>query len=273
MSIGLRGYLTRYLPTWLSDGHPVSPSYGHRLVWALGLMVDAALDVAMQGSFSAVGKGTPTALEHIGQARGLLRNQGESDAAYAERLATWVDRAKENGSAYRLALAIHDYLSSHPRVRIFRRNGECITVDHDRSVTKTMTYWDWDSASHPERADWWSDIWIVIYTRKGSGDPIEQWNTRPGTLGSLTGEDGFALGHMATHAEVDAIKGLIQQCKAAHSCVRAVIWSSSTSLFVPGNNSSMPDGTWGAWSINIGGSQVKSGRWSKSSSLRYWEPR
>lgn len=266
--LNLRDSVNRFVPSWLSDHHPIGPSWGYRLLWGVVLLIDAAIEVAAQGSLAAVGKATPTALDYIGDARGLIRNQDESDEDYARRLATWVDRARENGSAYRLPLAIHDYLRSHPRIRVFRRNGECLTVDTDRTITRhESTAWDWDSVSHPERAGWWSDIWIVVYTTSGTST---QWEHRPGGLGDLTGDRTYALGHLAKMAEVDAIKGLVQLCKAAHTCVRAIIWTSDESLFDPEEPTSMPDGTWGAWSINVGGSQVVA---RNTTTCRYWEPR
>lgn len=272
----LRDLVERFVPSWLGDNDPSSPSYGFRVLWGAVAIVDGVLEVMMQGSLASTGKGTPTALEYIGQARGLIRHQDETDAEYGRRLSTWIDRAKENGSGYRLPLAIHDYLRSHPRVRVFRRGGHCLTVDTDRTITiDAETAWDWDSVSHPERntveAPWWSDLFIVVYARGTVSDPIEQWPHRPGGMADLTGEDGFVLGHMATNQEVDAIKGLVQLCKAAHTCVRAVIWTSDPALFVPSDDASMPDGTWGTWSTNVAGSQVASGR--NVTTCRYWEPR
>lgn len=282
-SRNLRDYLHRYLPSWLADGYPDSPSFGFRLVWTLGLMADVALEVILQGSLAAVGKMTPTALPYIGQARGLVRNQEETDEEYATRLATWVDRAKENGSSYRLPLAIHDYLSSHPRVRVFRRPrldgdllvvapGYCTTIETDRSIeTVEESDFDWDSISHPERATYWSDLFIVVYTRAEVGDPIAQWAQRSGTLDDLTGDDGFSIGHLCTPKEVDDLKGLVLLCKSAHTCIRAVIWTSDPELFVPGDPDSMPNGKWGDWGFYDDGAYVASDR--NLTTCRYWEPR
>lgn len=268
-SANLRDLVNRFVPTWLADHEPEKPSYGFRFLWTMVLLVDGALEIMAQGSLAAVGKATPTAFPWVGQARGLIQHQDESDEDYGVRLGTWIDRARENGSSYRLPLAIHDYLRSHPRIRVFKRNGDCLTVDTDRAVTLDAgTAWDWDSVSHPERSDWWSDIWIVVYTTSGSPT---QWPVRPGGLEDLTGEDGLSLGHLATNREVDDIKGLVQLCKAAHTCVRAIIWTSDATAFDPGAPASMPDGTWGAWSINVGGSQVISGR--DMTTCRFWEPR
>lgn len=266
----LRDLIDRFVPVWLSDRYPEVPSYGYRVLWTMVLVADGVLEIAAQGSLASVGHGTETAFPYIGQARGLIRHQAESAADYGRRLATWIDRAKENGSSYRLPLAIHDYLSSHPVVRVYRRDGYCVTVNADRSVTITeTTAWDWDSVSHPERntadAPWWSDIFVVVYTTGG------QWPHRAGTIGDLAGADGFGIGHMASNQEIDAIKGLIQLCKSAHTCVRAVIWTSDVTRFVPTVAASMPAGNWGAWSMNVAGSQVPSGR--DLTTCRYWEPR
>lgn len=264
----LRDLVNRFVPSWLSDKSPDSPSWGFRVLWGIVLIIDGALELVAQASLAAVGRGTPTALPYVGQARGMIQNQDESDADFADRLGTWVDRAKENGGPTRLILAIHDYLRSHPRIRLYKRNGDCITVETDREVTYDEgTAWDWDSESHPERATWWSDVWIVVYTTSGSPD---QWVQRPGALGDL-GDDGFAWGHLASKKEVDDIKGLVQLCKAAHTCVRAIVWTNDETKFVPSTPASMPNGRWGAWGIYDGDDYVASDR--DLTTCRFWEPR
>ncbi|MBX3205120.1 MAG: hypothetical protein KF764_08620 [Labilithrix sp.] len=275
--MNLRDTIHRYLPSWLADNHPESPSYGFRFLWGCALLVDGALEVVLQATLAAVGRGTPTALPYVGHARGLVRYQDESHAAFAARLPTWIDRAKERGSPRHLAREIHRYLRSHPRVRIFNRWGWCLTIERDGTESETEdSGWDWDSVSHPERSDpddpWWSDLWIVVYTRAEPGDPIDQWAPRPGTLGDITGDDGFALGHLASAEEVDVLKGIIQS-KPAHECVRAVIWTSDPERFDPSEPASMPNGRWGSWGIYdaVAGQYVPSDR--DTVTCRFWEPR
>ncbi|MDX6480352.1 MAG: hypothetical protein QOG85_862, partial [Gaiellaceae bacterium] len=239
-----------------------------RFLYALVAPLDALLDQVQQGLASWFpGRGTPTALPYIGRSRGIIRNQGESEASYAERLGRWLDTWPEAASQELIAVAIHQFLATHPRVRVITRSGLWLTCEADGTIVRTEAAWDWDSISHPQRNDpdapWWSDMWIVVQ--------LSPWAQRPGTLGDLTGDDGFALGHLATHPEVDAIKGLIAQWKGAHSRVRAVIWTTDATLFDPEEPASCPNGRWGAWGIYDGTSYVPSDR--NITTCRYWEPR
>lgn len=271
----LRDFIENSVPSWLSEGDPDNPGFGYRLLWILVLFVDAAIEIVSSGFAAARGRGTSVDVDFVGYgARGLIRNQDEDDEEYARRLGRWIDRAKENGSATRLLLAIHDYLRSHPRVRIFRRDGYCITVEPDRSIViDEETAWDWDSESNPERNDpdnpYWSDLFIVVYTTSGTS---EQWSFRPGTFAEMPGgDDGFAFGHMATWKERDELKSLILTCKSAHSCIRCLIWCSDNAKFNPADDASMPNGRWGEWGIASGSSFGPSDR--DTTTCRFWEPR
>ncbi len=265
----LRDLIDKLVPPWLAARIKAKKTAGYRVLWSMIAPLDAMLDTFNQGIAAWFpGVGTTTAIGHIGRSRGIIRNQGETLEEYAARLTRWLDIWPEAGSQELIAVAIHQFLSSHPRVRVITRNGLWLTVEPDGEIVRLDSdAWDWDSVSHPERNDpdepWWSDMWIVVQ--------VSQWDERPGELGDLTGDDGFALGHLATHQEVDAIKGLINQWKGAHSCVRAVIWTTDPDLFDPEVPASLPDGTWGAWGMYDGGSYVPSGR--NITSCRYWEPR
>lgn len=258
----LRDQIGRYLPSWLGDNYPASPSNGFRVLYTLARFVDAGLSAAMQGSLAAVGRGTPTALKYVGQARGVTRGRFDTDVSYGLKLSTWVDRAKEAGNARRLATEIYEYLGDGPRVRVVNRQGHWVTVATDGTITETDAAWDWDSVSHPGRATWLSDQWVIV---------CPSWAFRDGTLGELPGYDGYALGHLATMQDVDVLKGVVQRYKSAHSCVRAVIWTSDATLFDPAAPLTCPDGTWGAWGIYSGVDYVPSGR--DLTRCRFWEPR
>jgi hypothetical protein len=267
----LRDIIGNLLPSWLAEGDPENSGYGYRVIYGLSLIADGFVEVVASAALTAVGRGLPIDNDLVAQARGLIRHQDETEDDFARRLGTWIDRAKENGNSTRLALAIHDYLRSHPRIRIFRRDGWCITVNTDRSVTVNgATAWDWDSVSHPSRNDpaapWWSDLFLVVYTTSGTST---QWSPRGGMLGGMTGDDGYALGQLSDKKERDDIQGLRALCKAAHTCLRAIIWCSDTAKFNPASAPTMPDGTWGAWSITSGGHQIPSGR--DLATCRFWE--
>ncbi len=254
-------------PKWLSDRYPTALTVGYRLIWSMVAALDVGAEVLSQGLNARFpGVGTPTALSLIGRSRGLIRGQNESNEDYVARLLRWLDVHPEAGWDERVARVVHEYLEAHPRVRVVDRAGQWTTVDTDGTVTRTVAAWDWDSVSHPERSDpdepWWSDLWVIVYS---------PFPARAGTLGDMTGDDGYALGHMVASPDVQNLKGLFAQWKAAHSRIRAVIWTTDATKFDPATPSSLPDGTWGAWSRNVAGVQVPSNR--DTTVCRYWEPR
>lgn len=260
-----RDEIRSYVVPWLSDRHGATPerSAGFRFLWSMVAPLDAAMDVLVQGLRAAhPGQGTPTALPLIGRSRGMIRGQGESDAAYGARLTTWLDRWRIAGTAEAIATALHEYLGNHPKVRVITRSGIWVTAELDGSITRTTATWDWDSVSHPGRAGFWSDIWIVIYPT--------QWANAPGVIGddAYGLGDGYGAGHQASRIEVDAVKSILAQWKSAHTKVRAVIWTSDATLFDPLTPASCPNGAWGGWGTT-GSSRVASSR--NTTTCRYWE--
>ncbi|MDX6479517.1 MAG: hypothetical protein QOG85_27, partial [Gaiellaceae bacterium] len=179
----IRDLLGRLLPPWLADRIQNGRTSAFRFLYALVAPLDALLDQVQQGLASWFpGRGTPTALPYSGRSRGIIRNQGESDASYAERLGRWLDTWPEAASQELIAVAIHEFLATHPRVRVITRSGLWLTCEADGTIVRTEAAWDWDSISHPQRNDpdapWWSDMWIVVQ--------LSPWAQRPGTLGDLT---------------------------------------------------------------------------------------
>jgi hypothetical protein len=263
MAVTLRNIFGARLPSWLADRFPEEPSIGFRVLWSCVALLDGAIQNVFDATLMAVGKGHPSALKYLEDARGIVRGRLDTDATYAAKLPTWIDRWKEAGKQRRIAIELAEYLGES-RVRVINRAGHWVTVDPDGTVTETDAAWDWDSVSHPERAGNWSELWVVVYSPTA-------WVERAGTLGDLTGADGYAIGHMVTMQEVDAVKLVLQRWKAAHSLIRTVLFTTDPTLYDPDVPASCPNGNWGAWSINVAGSQLLSDRdWVTT---RYWEPR
>jgi hypothetical protein len=246
-----------YVPWWMRDRPEFQAAY--KFLWAMIAPLDVLLDVRLRGIAAAYpGIGTPTALPYIGQARGIVRGRGESDESYAQRLREWLDRWRTAGSAYALARELRDYLQDGGyRVRVITRGGVMVTVEADGTLETTKTtYWDWDSISNPERAGFWSDLWVIVY---GMPWPVT-------TYATVSKEHG--LGHLVPLPEADAVKGIISQWKSAHSRVRCVIWTDDPSFCDPDDPETWPGGTWGRWSRNNAGDQVR----TRDLDKRYWEP-
>src|SRR6185436_7354081 len=121
------------------------------------------------------------------------------------------------GSQEAVAIAIHEYLADHPRVRVVNRAGRMVTCAADGSITVEDVSWDWDSVTNPENATHWWDQWVVVYPTQWSRDGL--WGD-PGVWG---GDLGF--GHDVPRADVDAVLALFRQYKAEQTYIRTVIWS------------------------------------------------
>lgn len=256
-----RDLFRRNTPWWLSER--VNKSVGYRYLWSLVAPFDAMMDVLFEGIQAAwPGVGDPGALQYIGRSRGIRRGQADTVDEYAAKLVGWLDRAEQLGSMEAIAREVHEYLRSRPRVRVVNRAGRWVTMETDGSITRTTAAWDWDSVSNPERAGFWSEEWVIVYTDQFAP---------AGTFGDgrKFGARDSGLGHQVTREEVDAVKSLIAEAKAAHSRVRCVIWTTDNALFDPAIPGSLPDGTWGQWSF---GNPHRIGSGRVTTTCRYWEP-
>lgn len=251
------------LPWWLTDRREKGMTVGFRILWSLAAPLDTLQEVLLQGIQAGYpGRGTPTALPYIGRTRGILRGQADTDAEYAEKLRGWLARWETAGEMRGLGRELHEWLGNHPMIRLVNRAGTWVTVAADGTVTTQQAAWDWDSVSNPERAGFWSEMWIIVYPT--------QW-ALGGAWGdgrSWGGRDS-GIGHRVTATERETVRGLIAEWKSAHSRVRAVIWTSDAALFDPNNPATCPDGTWGQWGGGGSGSRVASGR--NTTTCRYWE--
>lgn len=257
--IRVRDILRDVVPWWLSDRHFSSgKDVGFRLLWAIVAPLDGYLEMLHESLEAAwPGVGTPSALPLIGRTRGILRGEAETSDEYAARLRGWLDAWRDAGSQKAIARELHGYLAGHPRVRVVNRAGHMVTIGADGTVTAEQVAWDWDSVSNPERHGDWSDLWVIVYRT-----PAWALEASWGSGGTWGAGDGGGLGHAVPRASVDAVKGILGQWKAAHTRVRAVVWTSDAALFDPANPSSMPDGNWGQWSSPS----------RNYTSCRYWEP-
>lgn len=247
---GVRDWLRAFVPKWLSNRPGLNN--GFKMLWGMAFQADILIELAVE----AVGSWWPgyslgatnqaldasTALPLIGLSRGIVQGEAESNASYAARLPGWLDDWANAGSAEILAQQIQAYIGNTPMVRVVDRAGNWVTVASDGTITKTVAAWDWDSVSNPERANWWSDLWIIVY-------PCE-WPITGFDLGALVGVwgtyDGAGTGHGVPRAAVDAILAILAQWKGAHCWCQAIIYSYDPTLFVPGSPvSGDPDGTWG----------------------------
>lgn len=261
----IRDQLRGWVPWFFADRkYSSGKTVGFRFIWAMVAALDAYVEWILQGLLAAwPGKGTPTALPLIGRSRGITRGQADTDANYALKLVRWLDKWLNAGTQRQLAIELHEYLGNSPRVRIVNRAGHWVSVAADGTVTTADVAWDWDSVSNPERAGYWSELWVIVYPT--------QWAVQ-GNYGDgrLWGARDSGLGHQTTRREVDAVKGILAQWKAAHTRIRTVIWTSDATLFDPASPGTLPNGQWGEWGTQGSGARIASSR--NLTTCRYWEP-
>ena len=277
---GLRDALRSLVPIWLQ----ARPGFmvGYSILYTFALLVDVATKFCIEGTYcwlpgyslgaSSTQVDASTALPLVGRSRGIIRGEADTDVGYATKLVNWLTDWEAAGSSEILAAQIQAYLGNTPTVRIVDRAGNWVSIDPSGNITKTSAAWNWDSVSNPERAGWWSDLWIIVY-------PCE-WAITGTTLASLVGVWGntstateVGVGHAVPRAAVDAILGLVAQWKGAHCWCQAIIFSYDATLFVPGSPASGdPDGTWGDWAKLVAGVWSPSRTGASDGRVRYWVP-
>jgi len=267
--LSFRETLRRYVPPWLADRPTSGRTAGFRYLYGLVAILDGGMQFLVEGMQARLpGGGTPTALPYIGRDRRIIRGPHETDADYAARLLEWLDLWRAAGNAYALAKALQAFLApGHPRIRIVTRSGFWWTLDPSGELSwhlASPNNWNWDSHTHPEHAGRWADFWVVVYPPHFADDGL--WGD--GT--SFWGERK-AFGQGTSLANVEAIKALVRQWKAAHSRCMALIFTYDPASFDPTSppgSPGMPDGWWGRWSKDDGsGGRVRSRR----ADARYWE--
>lgn len=264
--MGLRHSADRVSPGWLRG------AVGSRLTWAIYLPIDAACDAVVRGVKARFpGYGQDDALAYVGADRGIRRAPNEPAARYVVRLQQWWETWKRAGSARSVLEQLWTYIGgdSTKAVRTWSNSGA-------RDTVNTLGFqhvlfspaWDWDG-----NVAAWSRFWTVVY-------PGALWSAGP-TWGSASlwggawggagagqqDRGGYTWGSTAKRDEVLAVQALVQRWKAAHAKSVAIIVSVDGAGFSATTGAGAPDGTWGAWSKNSGGTQVA----SRPANGRYWD--
>ncbi len=258
-----RDLLRKLVPWWLSDRRRQSGRWvGYRYLWAICASVDVHIEAALQALRAPwPGIGTPTALSLTGRSRGILRGESDTDAQYAVKLNKWFDKWRGAGSQRQLAIELHEYLGNAPRVRVINRAGHWVTCNADGTITTNDATWNWDGTSNPERAGFWSELFVVVY-------PTAWANTGTWGAGRLWGARDSGLGHQVTRTPYDAVRAILAQWKGAHTSIRCVIFTSAATLFNPLDAATCPNGTWGEYGTT-GASRTSS---RNTTTCRFWEP-
>lgn len=280
------------VPVWMRNRPRFKTAAKFLFVHAF--MVDVAIQAAIEGvraGFPGYDSRTDN-LSLIGQSRGLLQGETQTAANFSADLRNWLALTADMGGDVGCAMRLHKWLGDSPMVRIWTRNGRCTTVDASGNVSQVSGIkpgWigpgplsgyglNWDSVSNPERAGWWWNSWIVIYSADfppaGTIGARAGSSTIPANVATGLGSQG--IGHLCSRTQVDTVLGLVRLWKGLHAVIPWIVWAPvGSALFDPSNPTAAgnPDGCWGSWGFfgpDPGGTGVRA-TWSHlNSTCRYW---
>lgn len=237
----MRGLFRKLVPSWAQDDAEGAP-----VLYSLGLLCDAVLEHAWHALIARFPHHAPSdAVSLIARDRKLVQGIGETQAAFADRLVTWLDEHRVRGNPYALMRQLRGYCNAAVRVRTVDRRGNWYTIERDGSYayhgpadpSSPGEAWDWDGGG----LERWARFWVIIYPTS-AGEPWttgQEWGD-----GSLWGEPGATWGSTATVDEVDAVRRIVRDWKPAGTRCEHVIIAFDDASFDPESGTGLPDGTW-----------------------------
>lgn len=269
---GLRTIIRKLGPGWLVRDSVTLPDgttleVDNRVLYAIALLYDALItriQLGVKARFPGAGA-TEDSLVYIGRDRLIARGPAETREVYEGRLPGAIDKHRTRGNAWRMMEQIRAYCSPHAvRVRVWTERGKVYTLDRDESTSVVRTTdWDWDGSA---LEDAWARFWVLIYvTTDATPQPWQRitW----GQPGLQWGTSGYTWGSTASPADVQAIRNIVEAWKMEGSHCQYIMVVFDDTEFDPTDTAPpLPDGTWGPWSKNSGGTQVA----TRSDKAIYW---
>jgi hypothetical protein len=254
-SIGIRNLrhaVASYSPRWLSNR--LGFTAGAKLLYVLAAVLDIMVEVQTQGTFAALpGLGTTTALPLIAFSRGIMRGFTESDANFSSRLIQWLDLWRTAGRPVGMLLAVLGlFAPTSVAVRVVDNHGNWYwynlgdtpfppgsSVPAPPHFLLNQGNWNWDGNT----TQWWR-MWLIVYVAPLGWTIGPHWGDggKWGDAGRLWGITGPTAG------QIQALRVLVRQWKAAHCWVPNIILTANTARFDPTHAAGggvNPDGTWG----------------------------
>lgn len=244
---------SKLIPRWLSSGE------GGLVGFALDVLSDGFVERARLGLLARFPQNDPTgnttappdALAAMGRDRRVTRGFNEGDVSYARRLKAWLDDRRVAGSAWSILQKIAEYMGpTGASFRLVDNSGNWYSIDANGNRTYKLATgnWNWDN-----RPDLWSRFWVIVY-------PGTFWLPAPAWgSGPAWGAGPYGWGSNATRDQIASIRGIISDWQSAGTRCMNIIVAFDPASFDPNalpGAAGMPDGTWGAWSKNVGGVQV-----------------
>lgn len=259
--MGLRDSIIALSPPWLVKGYDGAPGVGGRIMYALGLAMDVAVDKVSQATAARrPGIGDPTNLVPLGTDRVISRGVVESDTAYALRLTRAFDAWRQDGTARGVMSTVASWLTgASPRIWSVLQgpstkpnSWDVYAAGADPTAAPTHTQvtprnWNWDGLNRPKRR------WLVI--------DAAGWFTstlKCGTAGVKCGS-GRTCGSDLPSSYGRTLRQLVDTWRSAGANWLWVVVTLDATYFPPAGapgDPKLPDGTFGDWSKVVAGVQV-----------------
>ncbi len=245
-------------PGWLvRDELPDGTECDNRVLYAIALVLDAFLQRRQDGVQAAQPSTAPDdALPRIARDRLILRGPNESRDALVVRLNRAITDHRTKGNAFTLQEQVRGYLSPHLiRSATVDQRGTWKRIDRDgtRETVRTST-WAWDGVSLAAARTRW---WLIVYPT--TDVPKRPWaKSAPwGATGKVWGTPKATWGSTATSDEIAGLRLIARSWKPAGTgCLWIIVcFVDASAAFAPATPG--PDGTWGNWSKNQAGTQVR----------------
>ncbi len=248
-------------PRWLTEGE------GGLVGYSLDLVKDGYLQRVLLGLLARFPQNgpdgetaPPDALAAIGRDRRVVRGLNESDVSYAIRLIAWLDDRKTAGNPFTLMQKLSEYTGAGCVFKTVDNRGNWYVREADgtRILHLKQANWDWDGYTEK-----WSRFWVIVHPPATLWVEEDDWGV--GTWG-----DGGTWGTTASYDEVQTVRALVADWKPAGTrCVNIIVafdpasFDPEAAALSPG----LPDGFWGDWSTDVGGTQVG----TRLDTARYWK--
>jgi len=253
----IRHVLADLVPGWLGT----RTVNAWRYLYSHAVLNDLFVETALQSTLTRFPEFCDTtALPYLERDRRLQRGFEEPDEIFRARLLAYLDAHRKRGNPYQLMRQIQAWCyPKSPRIRIVNTHGTWYTLNEDGSTAKSPLEfnWNWD-----DDTTLFARFWVIIYSEVGN--PESMWVRSPvlGTAGETWGSalpngEQATWGSDATLNEVRAVRELVEDWKSAHEKCPFIIISFDADAFDPTDaQPPLPDGTWGNYSQNVGGTQV-----------------
>jgi hypothetical protein len=248
------------LPEWLEAGEGL-PTW-----WTVGLVIDAQLDKAYQGTYARFPTyAPPDALRYVSRDRLIVRGPNEPPDVFAARALRWLDDHRLRGGPWALMEQLRGYMfPANVRIRTVDDRGNWFTIARDgtRSYVLNSGTWNWDSPVGRK-----TRFWVIVYPEEIAPGRFIPWGNDPvwgASASRIWGDRALTWGTTATPAEVATVRQIIRTWKPAGTSCKNIIIAYDDSSFDP--SSPEPDGDWNLWGTGGNGPRTS----NRLSTARYW---